>query len=248
MSTPDHYSRLGLHRRCTPDQIREAYRRMTRLFHPDVNPDSPTAVEQMTAVNLAYEVLGDPERRSVYDRELGEREAAGRSVRTRADRRPSIPLVQDVPLGIEELLAGTTRDVSVRDPGNPDGPETYRLVVPPETAPGTKFRIPRVGSAAGSVVVLKVTVRPGFRFKARGSDLRCDLRISSSRAEQGGVEFVQGADGTRHRLTIPRGIARGAELRIEGGGLPRARGGRGDLRVRITYRVEVRVSRPVRNC
>lgn len=220
---------------------------MTRLFHPDVNPGSAEAVEQMMGINLAYEVLGDPERRGAYDQELADRDAAGRSRRTSAVRGKSAPLVQEVPLNVEELIGGAVRDVSVRDPGNPDGPETYRLVVPPETAPGTKFRIPRVGSAAGSVVVLKVTVRPGFRFKARGSDLRCDLRISSSRAEQGGVEYVQGADGTRHRLTIPRGIARGAELRIEGGGLPRSRGGRGDLRVRITYRIEVRVSRPGRN-
>lgn len=219
---------------------------MTRLFHPDVNPGSADAVEQMTGINLAYEILGDPERREAYDRELAERATAGRSRETGAVRRKAVPLVQDVPLNVEELMGGAVRDVSVRDPGNPDGPETYRLVVPPETAPGTKFRIPRVGSAAGSVVVLKVTVRPGFRFKARGSDLRCDLRISASRAEQGGVEFVVGADGTRHRLNIPRGIARGAELRIDGGGLPRARGGRGDLRVRIVYRIEVRVSRPVR--
>ncbi|MFO1459108.1 MAG: DnaJ domain-containing protein [Verrucomicrobiota bacterium] len=247
MSTPDHYARLGLHRRCTPEQIREAYRKMTRVFHPDVNPDSAEAVEQMTGINLAYEILGDPARRRTYDRDLEEREAGGRSGRTGGVRSKAIPLVQEVSLSIEELFAGTTRDVSVRDPGNPDGPETYRLVVPPETAPGTRFRIPREGSVGGGVLVLKVAVRPGFRFKARGSDLRCDLQISPTRVERGGVEVLRGPDGMQHRLEIRRGLTRGTELRIEGGGLPRARGGRGDLLVRILYRVVVRVSRPRRS-
>jgi DnaJ-class molecular chaperone len=45
------------------------------------------------------------------------------------------------------------------------------------------------------------------------------------------------------RVTIPAGVARGAVLRVTGEGLPKPRGGRGDLLVRVTYRVEVKVSR-----
>ena len=45
------------------------------------------------------------------------------------------------------------------------------------------------------------------------------------------------------RVTIPAGVTRGAVLRVPGEGLPKPRGGRGDLLVRLTYRVEVKISR-----
>jgi DnaJ-class molecular chaperone len=45
------------------------------------------------------------------------------------------------------------------------------------------------------------------------------------------------------RVTIPAGVTRGAVLRVPGEGLPKPRGGRGDLLVRVTYRVEVKISR-----
>ena len=54
--------------------------------------------------------------------------------------------------------------------------------------------------------------------------------------------MIRGLTGTRLRVPIPRGVARGEIIRISGEGLPKPRGGRGDLLVRITYRVEVRVT------
>jgi DnaJ-class molecular chaperone len=54
---------------------------------------------------------------------------------------------------------------------------------------------------------------------------------------------VPGPTGNRLRVTIPAGIARGEEIRLEGEGLPKARGGRGDLLVRVMYRPDVTISR-----
>ncbi|MEI7535068.1 MAG: DnaJ C-terminal domain-containing protein, partial [Verrucomicrobiae bacterium] len=82
-----------------------------------------------------------------------------------------------------------------------------------------------------------------FRFKTRGSDLRCDLKIKADRAAQGGMEMVRGLTGSMVRVPIPRGVGRNEIIRIANEGLPKSRGGRGDLLVRITYRVEVRISR-----
>ena len=56
--------------------------------------------------------------------------------------------------------------------------------------------------------------------------------------------MIRGISGAMLRVQIPRGVSRGEILRISGEGLPRLRGGRGDLLVRITYRPEVRISRP----
>ena len=109
---------------------------------------------------------------------------------------------------------------------------------------GTRFRMPRTGSLAGGFVQLRVRALPSFRFKVRGSDLRCDLRIKPERAVQGGVEMVQGMTGALLRVPIPRAAGRHEIVRVPGEGLPKPRGGRGDLLVRITYRVELRVTRP----
>jgi DnaJ-class molecular chaperone len=77
----------------------------------------------------------------------------------------------------------------------------------------------------------------------RGSDLRCDLKIKPERAVQGGTEMVRGLTGARLRVPIPRGAGRNEIIRLSGEGLPKPRGGRGDLLVRITYRVPVRITR-----
>ena len=65
--TKDLYETLHLHPSAHPDVIQAAYRRLALLYHPDKNP-SPEATDMMAAVNRAYEVLGDPEKRAEYDR------------------------------------------------------------------------------------------------------------------------------------------------------------------------------------
>ncbi len=240
-SDTDHYATLGLDRRCTLAQIRAAYRLLAKRHHPDVNGGSEQATEHAKVLNVAHEILSDPARRRAYDRELADRETKGRP--PAGAQKIERNISQDVSLRIEDFLRGTTLSVRVNDPANPDGPEIYDLIVPPGTAPGTRFRLPRNGPFAGGFVQVRVKVLPGFRFKARGSDLRCDLRISARRAEQGGTEMMAGPTGAPLRVSIPEGVGRGAILRIPGEGLPKPRGGRGDLLVRVAYRPEVRISR-----
>jgi molecular chaperone DnaJ len=62
----DPYDTLGVSRDATQAQVKAAYRRLVKLCHPDRNPQGH---EQMVALNLAYEVLGDPEQRRVYDQQ-----------------------------------------------------------------------------------------------------------------------------------------------------------------------------------
>ncbi len=237
----NHYATLGLDRRCTLAQIRAAYRGLAKQHHPDLNPHSPAAVARTQELNAAHEILSDPEQRAAYDRELDAPKKTSTEKRAAKIQRN---LSQDINLRLEDFLHGTTREIRVNDPANPGGAEIYELVIPPNTAPDTRFRLPRTGTFAGGVVLLRVKALPDFRFKPRGSDLRCDLKIKAERAAQGGLELLRGLAGAMVRVPIPRGAARGEIIRVLGEGLPRSRGGRGDLLVRLTYRVEVRVTRP----
>jgi DnaJ-class molecular chaperone len=239
-AAPDHYATLGLDRRCTAAQIRSAYRLLAKRHHPDLNAGSVEAAIRAQELNAAYEILSNPSMRRAYDRELAAEEKPAASVRAAKIERN---IAQDAYLRIEDFLRGATLEVRVKDPANPHGAENYTLSVPPGTVPGTRFKLPRAEPFAGGFVQVRVKVLPGFRFKARGADLRCDLRISAPRATQGGSEMLQGPAGGMLRVAIPAGVSRGEILRVAGEGLPKPRGGRGDLLVRITYRPEVRISR-----
>ena len=237
---PNHYATLGLDRHCTLAQIRAAYRLLAKQHHPDVNPGSPASIKLTQELNAAHKILSDPGQRAAYDRELDARKKSPVPAHAAKIQRD---ISQDVNLRLEDLLRGTLREVRVNDPANSAGAEIYELIIPPNTAPGTRFRLPRAGPFAGGFIQLRVKALPGFRFKARGSDLLCDLKIKAGRAAQGGVELIRGLTGTTIRVQIPRGIGRNESIRICGEGLPKPRGGRGDLLVRITYRVEIRVTR-----
>ena len=64
----DHYAILGVSQQASDAEIKKAYRQLARQYHPDQNPDDPEAEAQFKQIANAYEVLGDSERRSRYDR------------------------------------------------------------------------------------------------------------------------------------------------------------------------------------
>ena len=90
----DLYAVLQVHPTAEPEIVDAAYRRLARMYHPDVNK-APGAHETMIRINLAYEILGDPAKRAAYDRDRANRqqtewqawtERAERERRERAER------------------------------------------------------------------------------------------------------------------------------------------------------------------
>lgn len=67
MPPRDHYKVLGVPRAATGEDVRRAYRRLARQYHPDANPDDPATEERFKEVQQAYEILSDPNKRREYD-------------------------------------------------------------------------------------------------------------------------------------------------------------------------------------
>src|ERR1700689_5878750 len=64
---PDYYKTLGVSNKATPEEIKKAYRKLARKYHPDRNPDDAQAEARFKEISQAHDVLGDPEKRKQYD-------------------------------------------------------------------------------------------------------------------------------------------------------------------------------------
>ena len=67
MAFIDYYKILGVDRNIPQKDVRAAYRKRAKLFHPDLHPNDPKAKAKFQALNEAYEVIGDPDKRAKYD-------------------------------------------------------------------------------------------------------------------------------------------------------------------------------------
>jgi molecular chaperone DnaJ len=79
MTTPNHYETLDISPQASQAEIKQAYRRLVKLFHPDTKRRGASH-DRIAGINAAYEVLSDPQQRESYDRQLHRRDRWGRRV------------------------------------------------------------------------------------------------------------------------------------------------------------------------
>jgi curved DNA-binding protein len=200
MHTKDYYSELGVASDADEKTIKQAYRKLARQYHPDVNTDDKQAEEQFKAINEAYHVLSDPEKRQRYDTMRHQQrywQHAGTSAD--ADR-------------------GWWQDAA--------GGRVYTNTVSPEDISDMFGNSDFFSSIFGSAF----STQPGGAARPRrGRDVEVPVEMTLQEALHGTRRTVQ-ADDKRIEAHIPPGVQNGSRVRLSGQGhAGQAGGSAGDL-------------------
>ena len=259
----DLYRVMGIPRIASADAIKRRYRTLVKELHPDRNPDDTIVEHKFKEVQAAYAILGDPQKRSRYDR--GEIDADGRETfasafqqRPRPGQRESRREGRGEGRGsfFDDLFgrggfktrgADVSYDLAVAFEEAAAGARkrltlsdgtAVEVSIPPGIADGETLRLrgkgtQGMGGGAAGDALVQVRVADHPLFRRDGIHLRLDLPVSLHEAVLGASVSVPTLDG-RVNLRVPPRSNGGRVLRLKGKGLPDGKGGRGDLYVTLS--------------
>jgi molecular chaperone DnaJ len=244
---PDFYGALGVDKKASAEEIKKAYRKLARQYHPDRNPGDAAAEERFKEVQAAYDTLGDPDKRKAYDRggmfnvgggagggpdvgafgdilsDIFGQAAGGAAGRFRGRARPQPQkgrdLETEVSINFEQAIRGAQVPVAVA------------TTAPCPTCRGT-------GAEPGTQPIV-CPVCQGRGVESQGQGLfsitrPCERCGGSGTVIEKPCKTCSGAGRTRelkrYRVNIPAGVKDGSRIRLAGKGEAGMRGGpSGDL-------------------
>jgi curved DNA-binding protein len=214
MQYRDYYQTLGVQKTASSDEIKKAYRKLARKFHPDVNPNDKTAENKFKEINEAYEVLSNAEKRKKYDQFGSQWQQYERSGGRPEDFNWA-PWASQRGGG----QGRTTRTMSQEEFEQMFGGGLGGFSDFFETLFGGMGGRPR--STAGRVAYQN---KP-----SRGRDSEHTMQISLEEAFHGTTRTLQWEGGKRLETRIPAGVHTGSRVRLSGQGEEVGRGTAGDL-------------------
>jgi curved DNA-binding protein len=235
MEFKDYYATLGVAKTATDKELKQAYRKLARKFHPDVNPGDKSAEGKFKEINEAYEVLGDSDKRKKYD-ELGanwkyyeQAQAAGGGAG---------------PFGGAGAPFGSNFESGAWTINMGGGPGGYRTMSEEEMReifgnedPFSDFFKTFFGGAAGAGERQARQRAPRAR---RGRDLEHEVELSLEEAFSGATRRLSIKHNGHARtvdVRIPPGVRDGSRVRVAGEGEAGSAGGpAGDLYLRLRLR------------
>lgn len=202
----DLYAALGVSRQASQDEIKKAYRKLAKTYHPDLNPGSKEAEQKFKEISQAYDILADPDKRKRYD--AGEIDASGQ---------------EQAPRG-----GGFYRTYTA------GGGNKYRGFDFGEEFTAEDIFADLFGGGFHAGGPGGGTRTRGYRTQARGGDVNYSIRVGFEEAANGARKRVRLADGQTVDVNIPAGCEDGQTLRLKGKGKKGLGGGpAGDAYVRI---------------
>jgi DnaJ-class molecular chaperone len=222
----DYYKTLGVDKKATEKEIRQAYRKLARKYHPDVNPGDASAEEKFKEINEANEVLSDPEKRQKYDELSTYYQQYGR-----------MPGAETGPMGGDGGVRYQYRTVNPEDLNDLFG-EQSPFSDFFETFFSSRFADqPNMGTRTGG---------SGRQRAIKGQDIESSVEVTLAEAYQGVTRVFEltDVDGSSKRIEvkIPAGVDEGSRIRIAGQG-GQGTAGRGDLYLRIHMLSDPRFTR-----
>jgi len=243
----DPYKVLGVDRKASDDEIKKAYRKLARKYHPDRNPGDSTAEERFKEIQEAYSVLSDPDKRRAYDSGGGifgggfdpgafrggfgggfgdilSDLFSGGGVRGRsAPNRPERgrDLETEVHISFDQAIEGAQVPVTV--PLSAPCPTCHGTGARPGTAPTVCSRCQGRGVESESQGLFSIS-QPCSQCGGTGTEIKepCGTCQGTGRTRQ----------VKRYRVNIPAGVRDGSRVRLAGKGEAGPRGGPpGDLYV-----------------
>ena len=235
MAGKDYYSILGVSRNASDREIKQAFRRLARKHHPDVNPGDKTAEEKFKQISEAYEVLSDKEKRKKYD-QFGDRwQYADQFARAGGRGAPS----QNFDFGD---LFGGAKTYSYSSSGGGLDSLLDELLRSGRAGAYTHRAQPRRGQDIEHPV--EVTLEEAFSGTSRLLSLQgeeaCATCHGSGRIQNALCSVCQGSGVVnrtkRLEVKIPAGVKTGSRVRIAGKGGEGYGGARGDLYLLVTVK------------
>jgi DnaJ-class molecular chaperone len=220
----DYYEVLGVNKSASEADIKSAFRKQARKYHPDVNPGDKSAEEKFKEINEAYEVLSDPEKRQRYD-QLGQNWKAGEEFRP--------------PPGWEREHAGDMGDFFTGAGGSGFSDFFEALFGGrPGARAGAGFAMRGRDIEADIALNLEEAHRGGVRTLTLQVTENCpECRGAGSKDGKAICPLCRGRGAIQRpkalEVTIPKGLRDGSVIRLGGQGEPGARGAQpGDLFLR----------------
>jgi len=229
MAGKDYYQILGMSRNASAKDIKQAYRKLARKYHPDVNPGDKSAEGRFKEINQAYEVLSDEEKRKKYD-QFGENWQHADQFAKSGAQQPSWDFAR----------RGTKFDFG--DLGGAEGSDIFDSIL--RDFGGRAARRPRQGQDLEYPA--EVSLEEAYQGTMRMLEIQGEEPCPSCRGK--GCPACGGAGAVirprRLEVKIPAGVKEGSRVRIAGKGGPgHMGGGAGDLYLLISVRPDNRFQR-----
>lgn len=224
MEFKDYYKILGVDKNASVDDVKKAYRKLARKYHPDISKEAD-AEKHMREINEAKEVLGDVEKRAAYD-QLGKRYQSGQ------DFQPPPDWNKNWDAGFEYTGSGFSGA---------------------ENADFSDFFANFFGQAGGGAQGFRQRGFQQQDFQQRGEDRHAKILIDLADAYNGAIQTItlqspeldqQGRVAIKEhslKVQIPKGVKEGQHIRLSGKGSPGSGGGpAGDLYLEIHFKSDAR--------